>query len=149
MKELVHHENVVTYGVKDMLLDTWGQVDNWLSEKIFLSCGSSSIGFVNFGTVGNFVVKGEVATYGMSARGYNQYDGTIDNIEFDSVSTYGDGSIGIQLSRKIGKLTVHGDVKNCGSEGDSLVKGMVCVCNRWPCQFKTAVKLNKSLSAVI
>ncbi|WP_225315092.1 hypothetical protein [Neisseria zalophi] len=125
VKELVHHENIVTYGVNDMVLDTWGHVDNWLSEKNVLSYGPSGIGFVNFGTVGNFVVKGEVATYGMGARGYNQYDGTVDNIEFGSISTYGDGSIGIQLSRKIGKLTVHGDVKTYGSEGDSLVKGVV------------------------
>lgn len=125
VKQLTHHENVVTYGVNDMVLDTWGNVDNWLSEKDILSYGPSGIGFVNFGTVNNFVVKGNVATYGMGARGYNQYDGTVNNIEFKNIATYGDGSIGIQLSRKIGTLTVHGDVSTHGGEGDSLVKGVL------------------------
>ncbi|WP_301098165.1 hypothetical protein [Otariodibacter sp.] len=125
VKELIHHDNIVTYGVNDMVLDTWGTVENWLSEKDILSYGPSGIGFVNFGKVGNFVVKGNVATYGMGARGYNQYDGTVDNIEFNNIATYGDGSIGIQLSRKIGKLTVHGDITTHGSEGESLVKGVI------------------------
>lgn len=75
--------------------------------------------------MGNFVVKGDVKTYGLGARGYNQYDGTVDNIEFGSIETFGDGSIGIQLSRKIGKLTVHRDVITHGGEGQSLVKGVL------------------------
>ncbi|PNK61863.1 hypothetical protein A6J60_006960 [Psychrobacter sp. FDAARGOS_221] len=125
VKQLTHHETIVTYGVSDMVLDTWGHVENWLSEKDVISYGPSGIGFVNFGTVGNFVVKGDVKTYGLGARGYNQYDGTVDNIEFGSIETFGDGSIGIQLSRKIGKLTVHGDVITHGGEGQSLVKGVL------------------------
>lgn len=125
VKQLTHNETIVTYGVSDMVLDTWGHVDNWLSEKDIISYGPSGIGFVNFGTVGNFVVKGAVKTYGLGARGYNQYDGTVDNIEFGSIETFGDGSIAIQLSRKIGKLTVHGDVTTHGGEGQSLVKGVL------------------------
>uniref|UniRef100_A5WBM3 Uncharacterized protein n=1 Tax=Psychrobacter sp. (strain PRwf-1) TaxID=349106 RepID=A5WBM3_PSYWF len=125
VKQLTHNETIVTYGVSDMVLDTWGHVDNWLSEKDVISYGPSGIGFVNFGTVGNFVVKGDVKTYGLGARGYNQYDGTVDNIEFGSIETFGDGSIGIQLSRKIGKLTVHRDVITHGGEGQSLVKGVL------------------------
>lgn len=125
VKQLTHHETIVTYGVNDMVLDTWGHVENWLSEKDIISYGASGIGFVNFGTVENFVVKGKVATYGMGARGYNQYDGTVKHIEFGEISTYGDGSIGIQLSKKIGTLIVHGDVTTHGGEGQSLVKGKV------------------------
>lgn len=125
VKQLTHFDTIVTYGVSDMVLDTWGHVDNWLAEKDVISYGPSGIGFVNFGTVGNFVVKGDVKTYGLGARGYNQYDGTVDNIEFGSIETFGDGSIGIQLSRKIGTLTVHGDVTTHGGEGQSLVKGVL------------------------
>lgn len=125
VKQLTHKETIITYGVSDMVLDTWGHVENWLSEKDIISYGPSGIGFVNFGTVGNFVVKGAVKTYGLGARGYNQYDGTVDNIEFGSIETFGDGSIVIQLSRKIGKLTVHGDVTTHGGEGQSLVKGVL------------------------
>lgn len=125
VKQLIHHETIVTYGVNDMVLDTWGHVENWVAEKDILSYGASGIGFVNFGTVEHFVVKGKVATYGMGARGYNQYDGTVKHVEFGEIVTYGDGSIGIQLSKKIGKLLVHGDVTTYGGEGQSLVKGKV------------------------
>lgn len=125
VKQLTHHDTIVTYGVNDMVLDTWGYVENWLSEKDIISYGASGIGFVNFGTVDQFVVKGRVATYGMGARGYNQYDGTVKHVEFGEIVTYGDGSIGIQLSKKIGELIVHGDVTTYGGEGQSLVKGKV------------------------
>ncbi len=56
-------------------------------------------------------------TYGLGARGYNQYDGTVENISFQSIETFGDGSVGIQLSKKIGTLTVDGNVTTHGSLG--------------------------------
>lgn len=123
VQSIVHHDNIVSYGVNDMVLDTWGKVDSWLSERDITSYGPSGIGFVNFGTVNQFIVKGQVTTYGMGARGYNQYDGTVNHIEFGSIVTHGDGSIAIQLSKKIGTLIVHGDVRTPGTDGDSLVKG--------------------------
>lgn len=39
---------VVTYGVNDMVLDNWGNVDRWIVEQKLTSYGPSGIGFVNF-----------------------------------------------------------------------------------------------------
>ena len=46
------------------------------------------------------------------------------NISFQSIETFGDGSVGIQISKPIGTLTVHGNVTTHGSIGSSLVKGV-------------------------
>ncbi len=123
VEKLTHNEDIVTYGVNDMVLDTWGEVDYWLSKKNVISYGPSGVGFVNFGYVKHFEVLGNVETYGLGARGYNQYDGTVDNIVFKSIKTFGDGSVGIQISKKIGQLTVNEDVTTYGGIGNSLVKG--------------------------
>ncbi len=121
--EVVTDGEVVTYGVNDMVLDVWGSVDNWTSNAPVISYGPSGVGFVNFGVVKNFTVNAPLQTYGLGARGYNQYDGTVDNITFQSIETFGDGSVGIQISKKIGTLTVNGNITTQGSIGSSLVKG--------------------------
>lgn len=123
VKQLTHQEEVVTYGVNDMVLDTWGSVDEWVAESDVISNGPSGVGFVNFGQVKNFTVKGSLETYGQGARGYNQYDGSVENAHFKSIKTFGDGSIGVQVSKKIGKLTVLESVSTYGGTGNSLVKG--------------------------
>jgi hypothetical protein len=123
-KEIIHDGEVVTYGVNDMVLDTWGEVDTWTANAPVISYGPSGVGFVNFGVVKKFSVNAPLATYGLGARGYNQYDGTVDDITFESISTYGDGSVAIQISKKIGTITVNGDVSTYGSIGNSLVKGV-------------------------
>lgn len=123
-KEVVTDGEVITYGVNDMVLDVWGSVDNWTSNAAVISYGPSGVGFVNFGTVKNFTVNAPVQTYGLGARGYNQYDGTVENISFQSIETFGNGSIGIQISKPIGKLTVQGNVTTHGTVGSSLVKGV-------------------------
>lgn len=122
--EVITDGEVITYGVNDMVLDIWGSVTNWTSNYPIISYGPSCVGFVNFGTVKNFTVNAPVQTYGLGARGYNQYDGTVENIYFQSIETFGDGSVGIQISKKIGTLTINGDVTTHGSIGSSLVKGV-------------------------
>lgn len=122
--EVVTDGEVITYGVNDMVLDVWGSVDNWISNAPVISYGPSGVGFVNFGFVKNFTVNAPLQTYGLGVRGYNQYDGTVDNISFQSIETFGDGSVGIQISKKIGTLMVNGNVTTHGSIGSSLVKGV-------------------------
>lgn len=123
-KMVEHHGELVTYGVNDMVLDTWGKVDQWVSHNSIVSYGPSGIGFVNFGTVKDFAAQ-DITTYGLGARGFNQYDGTVDNITFKSITTHGDGSIGIQVSKPIGNMTVEENVTTYGSVGNSLVKGVL------------------------
>lgn len=115
---------VETYGNNDMVLDVWGQVEDWLVEGKVTSYGSSGIGFVNFGTVNTFRANKAITTYGLGARGFNQYNGTIGDAYFESIRTLGDGSIGMQFSKPVGKIIV-GDVLTSGSTGQTLVKGEI------------------------
>jgi hypothetical protein len=123
-QEVITNGEITTYGVNDMVLDVWGSVDNWISNAAITSYGPSGVGFVNFGYVKNFSVNAPLKTYGLGARGYNQYDGTVENITFESIETFGNGSVGIQISKKIGQLTVEKDITTHGSIGSSLVKGV-------------------------
>lgn len=123
-KRVEHFGMVATYGVNDMVLDTWGTVDRWIAHAPVVSYGPSGIGFVNFGTVDDFVAEAEVVTHGLGARGFNQYDGTVRNIRFKSIETFGDGSIGIQVSKPVGTITIDGGVTTHGSIGNTLVKGV-------------------------
>lgn len=124
-KEIETTGPVITYGVNDMVLDVWGEVDKWVCHDIIRSYGTSCIGFVNFGIVHNFEAKSPIETYGSCARGFNQYDGTIDHAVFEAVSTYGDGSIGMQFSKPVGTIKVNKDIETHGATGESLVKGEI------------------------
>jgi hypothetical protein len=114
-----------TYGVNDMVLDNWGTVDSWICRGPIRSWGPSGIGFVNFGTVDSFVAEDVVETHGLGARGFNQYDGTVSDIRFRSITTFGDGSIGIQVSKPVGRIAIDADLVTHGSQGPSLVKGVI------------------------
>jgi hypothetical protein len=124
-RRVEHFGEIVTYGVNDMVLDTWGSVDEWIAHAPVVSYGPSGIGFVNFGTVRNFVAERGIVTYGLGARGFNQYDGTVDSIRFKSIETFGDGSIGIQVSKPVGHIVVDEGITTHGAMGNTLVKGVI------------------------
>ncbi len=125
VKNITHKGVVTTYGVNDMVLDTWGQVEKWTAEQPITSYGPSGIGFVNFGVVEEFEAKDKIETFGLGARGFNQYDGTVQKATFHSIVTQGHGSIGIQVSKPVGSITVKNGVATHGSEGQTLVKGVI------------------------
>lgn len=125
VKSIVHEGAITTYGVNDMVLDTWGRVDRWMAEKPLTSYGPSGIGFVNFGTVDHFEAKDKIETFGLGARGFNQYDGTVAKAIFHSITTYGDGSIGVQVSKPVGTIEVKGSIVTHGNRGKTLVKGVL------------------------
>lgn len=125
VKNIVHNGRLTTYGVNDMVLDTWGEVEKWTAEKEITSYGPSGIGFVNFGHVGEFEARDKIETFGLGARGFNQYDGTLTKATFHSIVTNGNGSIGIQVSKPVGSITVSNGVVTHGSEGQTLVKGVL------------------------
>lgn len=97
-------------------------------NALVISYGPSGVGFVNFGFVKNFTVNAPLQTYGLGARGYNQYDGTVDNISLQAIETFAHGSVAIQISKKIGTLIVDGNVTTHGSIGSSLVKEYILTC---------------------
>jgi hypothetical protein len=122
---ITHKGLVTTYGVNDMVLDTWGEVEKWVAEKPITSYGPSGIGFVNFGVVDEFETKDKIETFGLGARGFNQYDGTVTKAVFHSIITHGNGSIGIQVSKPVGSITVKNGIVTHGAEGQTLVKGVI------------------------
>ncbi len=127
VKKITHKGSVTTYGVNDMVLDTWGYVENWTAEKPVTSYGPSGIGFVNFGTVDEFDAKDKIETFGLGARGFNQYDGTVGKATFHSIITHGNGSIGMQFSKPVGSIEVKNGIVTNGSEGQTLVKGVIMI----------------------
>jgi hypothetical protein len=120
-----NHGPVVTYGVNDMVLDNWGFVDRWIAEEKIMSYGPSGIGFVNFGVVNELKVLAPIETFGLGARGFNVYTGTVRLAEFDRLVTHADGAIGIQISQPVGRVVVHRGIETFGGTGQSLVKGVI------------------------
>ncbi|MCY1703534.1 hypothetical protein [Deinococcus sp. SL84] len=124
-QEVVNEGAVSTYGPNDMVLDNWGQVESWVAQAAVTSHGPSGIGFVNFGDIESLQVQAPLETHGLGARGFNLYDGSLQRAEFESITTYGDGAIGVQLSKPFGSIRVSGDIRTKGGEGESLVRGKV------------------------
>lgn len=114
-----------TYGFNDMVLDNWGSVKEWVVRGEVLSEGTSAIGFVNFGNIEKLDIQAPIKTKGTGARGINNYDGTIEQLDINAIETKGDGAIGIQISQPIGNVMVHTDIITHGGTGESLVKGEI------------------------
>jgi hypothetical protein len=123
--DVINRGAVVTYGPNDMVLDNWGEVDRWIAEGTVTSYGPSAIGFVNFGTTRSFHALQPIETFGRGARGFNAYDGLIDTAEFERIETHADAGVGIQISRPVTHLIVHGGITTHGGVGESLVKGVI------------------------
>jgi hypothetical protein len=116
---------VNTYGVNDMVLDSWGIVDRWIAEAPITSHGPSGVGFVNFGTMNQLCILAPIETFGAGARGFNVYTGQVATAEFHSITTHGDAGVGVQVSKPLGRLSVHHGIKTQGGTGPSLVKGVI------------------------
>lgn len=136
-KKVIQNGETTTYGVNDMVLDAWGAVDDWNVYGPITSYGPSGIGFVNFGIVKSFNAQAPIETFGLGARGYNQYDGTLEEGHFSSIMTFGDGSIGVQISKKVGHLVFDGGIVTHGGVGNSLVKGIIVELPAYALSIKT------------
>ncbi|MET3922952.1 hypothetical protein [Arthrobacter sp. UYEF20] len=123
--EVLNLGTTTTFGQNDMVLDNWGAVENWTAKAKVTSHGPSGIGFVNFGDIGVLTVEAPIETTGLGARGFNVYDGSLNEAVFDSITTRGDGSVGVQVSRDLPKLTIKGSLSTSGGTGESLVKGVL------------------------
>jgi hypothetical protein len=108
-----------------MVLDNWGEVDVWIAHASVTSYGPSGIGFVNFGALNELRVDAAIETFGMGARGFNVYDGSLKSADFNRIVTHGDGAVGIQVSKSVGRIVVREGIETFGGVGDSLVKGVV------------------------
>ncbi|MFI5086140.1 MAG: hypothetical protein ACHP7K_09440 [Actinomycetales bacterium] len=124
-EEVLNLGTTTTYGQNDMVLDNWGVVQSWTAKAKVTSHGPSGIGFVNFGDIGVLTVEAPIETTGLGARGFNVYDGSLNEAVFDSITTRGDGSVGVQVSRELPTLTIRGTLSTSGGTGESLVKGVL------------------------
>ncbi|HTU84041.1 MAG TPA: hypothetical protein VMF57_00630 [Solirubrobacteraceae bacterium] len=122
--EVVNAGPVTTYGANDMVLDNWGRVGKWNALEPITSHGPSAIGVVNFGVMDEIRLTAALDTHGIGARGFNLYDGTLRHAYFASISTRGDGAVGIQIARELPEIEIGGDLATSGGEGLSLVKGV-------------------------
>lgn len=125
--QVLNEGPVTTYGQNDMVLDNWGAVTTWTAQAPVVSHGPSGIGFVNFGDIEMLDVRAPIQTHGKGARGFNLYNGSLASARFAEITTTGDGSVGIQVSKPMGRLEVRGDVTTSGGEGLRLVKGVQMV----------------------
>jgi hypothetical protein len=122
----VHNRGpVTTYGPNDMVLDNWGTVGCWIADQKVTSYGPSGIGFVNFGRIDLLQANATIETFGQGSRGFNVYAGTVNSAEFERIVTHADGAVGIQISQRVGEITVRRGIETFGGMGDSLVKGAV------------------------
>lgn len=122
---LSNNEPVTTYGANDMALDNWGVVDRWISKDKVTTFGPSGVGFVNFGKINQIVAQAPIETFGLGARGFNVYDGTVRQGDFDRILTHGDGAVGVQISQPVGHLIFRRGIETHGASGKSLVKGVL------------------------
>jgi hypothetical protein len=121
----VHNSGpVTTYGCFDMVLDSWGKVDHWVAEEPLTSYGKeTAIGFVNYGDLGDLLVRAPVETFGTGSRGFNEYHGSMQKAEFDRITTHGDAAPGVQIGCPVKQLLVHRGIETHGGSGKALVSG--------------------------
>jgi hypothetical protein len=122
---VVNRGPVTTLSTNDMALDNWGTVRRWIAEEAVTTHGPSGVGFVNFGEVGELHVQAPIETFGLGARGFNVYDGSIGTAAFERITTHGDGSVGIQVSKPLDRLIVRRGIETHGGIGETLVKGVI------------------------
>jgi hypothetical protein len=115
---------VTTYGVNDMVVDNWGDVERWDCAAL-ASHGPSAVGVVNFGVIGELTVAEPITTFGTGARGLNVYLGHIGTADLRRVDTHGDAAVGIQVSQPVRRLVVREGVRTRGGSGPSLVRGEI------------------------
>lgn len=120
---VVNSGPTTTLGANDMALDNWGTVQRWSCTAKVTTRGPSGIGFVNFGDLDQLDVQVPIETFGLGARGFNLYDGSLNSATFDAIATHGDGAVGIQVAKPLPALTVRRDVTTAGARGMSLVRG--------------------------
>jgi len=124
VQTVINDGPVSTYGANDMALDNWATVGSWTARAPVTTHGPSGIGYVSFGTLDRLDVQAPVTTHGAGARGFNVYDGHLASARFQRIATYGDGAVGVQVSRDLPVLEIVDDITTAGGAGQSLVRGV-------------------------
>jgi hypothetical protein len=123
--EMRNRGPVTTFGVNDMVLGNWGDVERWIAEAKLVSHGAGATGLVNAGTIRELKVEGPIETFGLGARGFEVCAGNIDSAEFDRIITHADAAIGVQISGPLGRLIVRRGLETRGGMGTALLEGVI------------------------
>jgi hypothetical protein len=124
VQTVINDGPVTTRGANDMALGNWGTVGSWTARAPVTTHGPSGIGYVSFGTLDRLDVQAPVTTHGVGARGFNVYDGHLVSARFQRIATYGDGAVGVQVSKDLPLLEITEDITTAGGAGQSLVRGV-------------------------
>jgi hypothetical protein len=124
VQTVINDGPVTTQGANDMALGNWGAVGSWTARAPVTTHGPSGIGYVSFGTLDRLDVQAPVTTHGVGARGFNVYDGHLASARFQRIATYGDGAVGVQVSKDLPLLEIVDDITTAGGAGQSLVRGV-------------------------
>jgi hypothetical protein len=124
VQTVINDGPVTTHGANDMALGNWGTVGSWTARAPVTTHGPSGIGYVSFGTLDRLDVQAPVSTHGAGARGFNVYDGHLASARFERIATYGDGAVGVQVSKDLPVLEIVDDITTAGGAGQSLVRGV-------------------------
>ena len=95
---------------------------------------------MNFGSLNELTANAPIETFGKGARGFNVYDGTLNQATFDRITTHADGAVGVQISKPVGRIVVRRGIETFGGTGESLVKGVVMTLS--------AINLKRSAAAL-
>jgi hypothetical protein len=124
VQTVINDGPVTTHGPNDMALGNWGTVGSWTARGPVTTHGPSGIGYVSFGTLDRLDVQAPVITHGVGARGFNVYDGHLASARFQRIAPYGDGAVGVQVSKDLPFLEIVDDITTAGGAGQSLVRGV-------------------------
>jgi hypothetical protein len=141
--EKVHNHGpvVVSGGNNDPCLDNWGEVGTWVVDAPLTVYGNSCFGFINFGLLNELIVNAPVETFGKGSRGFNVYEGRINYVQFDRITTHGDGAVGIAISKDVGRLVVKRGIETRGQSGESLYYGKLVELRAIPLQLKPGCRV--------
>ena len=124
VQTVINDGPVTTHGANDMALGNWATAGSWTVRAPVTTHGPSAIGYVSFGKLDRLDVQSPVITHGTGARGFNVYDGHLAAARFQSIATYADGAVGVQVSKDLPFLEIAESITTRGGTALSLVRGV-------------------------
>ncbi|MER6936253.1 hypothetical protein [Nocardioides sp. NPDC000441] len=117
--------SVTTAGLTNGGINIYSDLDKLKVADDITSTGPNGFGVVTWPHIGSIDVDGRLETFGTGSRAFNAYAGEVAEAEFGQIVTHGDGGVGVDVFRPIGKLVVHRGIQTSGGTGTSLVLGVL------------------------
>ncbi len=111
-----------SHGPNAVPLDNWGTVGTWLVDGDVVTYGRNAPALVNAGNLGLMSIGGQLETHGDGARGCAIY-GPVRELRIRSLRTRGKAATGVHICNSLELLTVIEGIKIQGGPGLTMVKG--------------------------